>query len=182
MDPSKDANHARKMSTAALLWGKAQPAVSAYIRAAVRDFHDAEDVTQATVRYLIENFDDYDPATPFAAWAIGIARYRVLEHIHQKGRTAKLLSEDVIKNLPDAFVAVEPKIGPQQEALEACMEQLSPKHKDVLYRKYYENVGHEDIAKHLGVKANTISVMLRRVRLALAQCIEKRLKTGASHG
>lgn len=52
----------------------------------------------------------------------------------------------------------------------------------MLYRKYYENVGHEDIAKHIGVKPNTIAVMLRRVRLALAQCIEKRMQVGGSHG
>lgn len=53
------------VSQLALLWGKAQHAVSAYVHAAVRNHHDAEDVIQATVTYITHHFDEYDAGRPF---------------------------------------------------------------------------------------------------------------------
>ncbi|MFK7787922.1 MAG: RNA polymerase sigma factor [Phycisphaeraceae bacterium] len=179
---SSEANNSKKMSKLTLLWGQAQPTVTAYIRASLRDHHDSEDVTQATVQYLVEHFDDYDPTTPFAAWAIGIARYRILECIHQRKRSARVLSDEVIQMLPDAFVAIEDKVLPQQDALEQCIQKLPPRSKQVLYRKYYEGVRHEEIATALNIAPNSVTVMLRRIRQTLARCIESRMATkgGAS--
>lgn len=180
---NKDSHNSKKMSKLTLLWGQAQPTVTAYIRASLRDHHDSEDVTQATVQYLVEHFDDYDPSTPFAAWAIGIARYRVLECIHQRKRSARVLSDEVIQMLPAAFVAVEDKVLPQQDALEQCIEKLSERSKNVLYRKYYEGVRHEEIATALDIAPNSVTVMLRRIRQTLSQCIQSRMaKEGGARG
>lgn len=164
-----------KMSKMTLLWGQAQPTVTAYIRALLRDHHDSEDVTQATVQYIVEHFDDFDPSTSFTAWAIGVARYRIFECIRQRQRHARVLSDEVIQMLPDAFVAIEDKIIPQQDALEHCMKKLNDRSKRVLYRKYYEGARHEEIAKLLEIAPNSVTVLLRRIREALAKCIESRM-------
>ena len=175
-----DANNnmmTKRMSTLALLWGKAQPTVTAYIRSSLRDHHDSEDVTQATVQYIVEHFDEFDLSTNFVAWAIGIARYRVLECIRQRQRNARVLSEEVIQMLPAAFVAIEDKVVPQQDALEQCMEKLNDRSKDVLYRKYYEGARHQEIASSLEIEPNSVTVLLRRIRETLAKCIESRMST-----
>lgn len=166
---------AAKVSKLALLWGQAQPAVTAYIRASLRDHHDCEDVTQATAQYIVKNFDDYDPATPFTAWAIGVARYRILGCIRQQQRHARVLSDDVIQILPKAFIAMESKALPQQDALEQCVQKLNDRSKGMLFRKYSEGASHRDIAKSLDVAPNTVTVLLRRIREKLAKCIESRM-------
>lgn len=167
----------RKMSDLALLWGKALPAVSAFIRSAVQDYHDSEDVTQATVHYIARHFDEYDPARPFVAWAIGIARYRVLEHRHQKGRSPALLGERALESLSEAFIDVSPEMDARREALEHCLGLLKKRHQAVVRQRYFEGASREDIAERLGVKANTVSVTLRRVRESLARCIDERMQS-----
>ena len=183
MSEQQDKQFSRKMSKLALLWGQAQPTVTAYIRASLRDHHDSEDVTQATVQYIVEHFDDFDPSTPFVAWAIGIARYRVLECIRQRKRHARVLSEEVIQMLPNAFVAIEDRVLPQQDALEQCMDKLNDRSKNALYRKYYEGARHEEIATSLEIAPNSVTVLLRRIRETLARCIESRLASeGGARG
>nr|MBX2852376.1 hypothetical protein [Phycisphaeraceae bacterium] len=90
-------------SRLALLWGRAQHSVSAYVHAAVRNHHDAEDVVQATVAYIAHHFDEYDPERPFQAWAIGIARYRILDHRNKNRRQPLLLGDDALESLTHAM-------------------------------------------------------------------------------
>ena len=175
MSEQQDKDYSRKMSKLTLLWGQTQPTVTAYIRASLQDHHDSEDVTQATVQYIVEHFDDFDPSTSFTAWAIGVARYRILECIRQRKRNACSLPEDVIQSLPDAFVAIEDKVLPQQDALELCIDKLNDRSKNVLYHKYYEGARHEEIAGVIGIAPNSVTVLLRRIRETLARCIESRL-------
>ncbi|MEM9345481.1 MAG: sigma-70 family RNA polymerase sigma factor [Planctomycetota bacterium] len=183
MPEQPDKLNAKRMSKLTLLWGESQPTVTAYIRASLRDYHDSEDVTQATVQYLVEHFDEFDPSTNFTTWAIGIARYRILECLRQRQRNARVLSDDVIKMLPDAFVAIEDRVLPQQDALEFCIEKLTPRSKSALYRKYYEGARHEEIADALDIAPNSVTVMLRRIRETLARCIESRLASeGGARG
>lgn len=172
----------RKMSKLALLWGETQPTVTAYIRASLRNHHDCEDVTQATVQYIVEHFDDFDPSTSFTAWAIGVARYRILECIRQRKRHTRVLSEEVIQMLPNAFVAIEDRVLPQQDALEQCIERLNERSKNALYRKYYEGAQHEEIASALEIAPNSVTVLLRRIRETLAKCIESRLASEGGAG
>jgi len=176
----QDKQLSKKMSKLALLWGQAQPTVTAYIRASLRDHHDSEDVTQATVQYIVEHFDDFDPSTPFVAWAIGVARYRILECIRQRKRHARVLSEEVIEMLPNAFVSIEDKVLPQQDALEQCIKKLNDRSKGARYRKYYEGARDEEIASALGIAPNSVTVLLRRIRETLAKCIESRLAAEGS--
>ena len=58
-------------------WTLAQPVVSAYVAAVVRDFRDRDDVLQAISVAVLEAFSSYDPARPFTAWAMGIARNQI---------------------------------------------------------------------------------------------------------
>jgi len=36
---------------------------------------------QETCLTLWEKYDEYDPATPFCAWAFTVARFKVLSHV-----------------------------------------------------------------------------------------------------
>jgi hypothetical protein len=53
------------------LWTLAVPAVSSFVASLVRDFQDCDDVLRDTAVAVVESFDQYDPARPFLAWALG---------------------------------------------------------------------------------------------------------------
>ena len=168
------------VSQLALLWGKAQHAVSAYVHAAVRNHHDAEDVIQATVTYITHHFDEYDPARPFQAWAIGIAHYRILDHRHKDKRKPLLLGDAALDSLTDAMTRQAPDADHRREALEYCMSRLKPEHRRVLADRYYHDHSRQEIADTLGIQARSVTVLLRRVRLVLAECIANRVKGASS--
>lgn len=168
------------ISQLALLWGKAQHAVSAYVHAAVRNHHDAEDVIQATVTYIAHHFDEYDRARPFQAWAIGIARYRILDHRNKNKRQPLLLGDAALESLTNAMTRQAATADDRREALEHCMDRLKPEHRQVLADRYYEDNSRQEIAESLGIQARSVSVLLRRIRLVLAECIGKRMKGAAS--
>lgn len=163
------------VSRLALLWGKAQHSVSAYVHAAVRNHHDAEDVIQATVTYIAHHIDDYDPTRPFQAWAIGIARYRIMDHRNKNKRQPLLLGDDALESLTDAMVRQASAADERREALDHCMGRLKPEHRQALSDRYFNNNSRDEIADKLGIQARSVSVLLRRIRLILAECISLRL-------
>ena len=164
-----------KMSQLALLWGQAKPSVSAYVRSIVRNHHDAEDVIQSTVSQIALRFDDYDPDRPFVAWALGFARYAVLEYRRKSLRKPLLLGEDALEALSGAIVQESQQVDDRYEALEHCISRLSEQHRQVLTQRYRQDRTREEIATQLQVKQNTISVMLRRIRRALGDCVRERM-------
>lgn len=167
------------ISQLALLWGKAQHSVSAYVHAAVRNHHDAEDVIQATVTYITHHFDEYDRTRPFQAWAIGIARYRILDHRNKNKRQPLLLGDEALESLTHAMTRQAPAADERREALEHCLARLKPEHRQVLADRYYQDNSRQEIADNLGIQARSVSVLLRRIRLILAQCIDSRMKGAA---
>ena len=164
-----------KMSQLALLWGQAKPAVFAYVRSVVRNHHDAEDVIQATVSRIAEHFDEYDPSKPFVAWALGFARYIVMEYRNKSYRRPLLLGDEALESLSHAIVEESGRIDDRYEALEHCIDRLSERHQSILSQRYRKDKTRQQIAEQLEIKENTVSVTLRRIRQALADCVTDRL-------
>lgn len=166
---------AEKMSRLAMLWGEALPSVSTFVRSVVRNPHDADDVIQATVSYLAQHFDDYDPKTPFIAWAIKVSRYRIMEQRHQNTRQPLLLGDEALASLSCVMAEESAYQQDRLHALEHCMGRLSTHHQQVLANRYYEHQSREEIAEAMSIKVNSVSVMLFRIRQVLHECINNRL-------
>lgn len=180
MDQQAQLQSTERMSRMAMLWGKALPSVSAFVHSAVRNPHDAEDVIQATVSYIAQHFDNYDPETPFVAWAIGVSRYRIMDHRNQNTRRPLLLGDEALASFCVAMAEESGQREDRLEALEHCIGRLSDHHQQILAKRYYEDQSREDIAEALGIKTNSVSVMLFRIRQALHGCINSRLGGTAS--
>lgn len=164
-----------KMSELTLRWGKAQTSVTAYVRSIVRNHHDAEDVIQATVTHILDHYDEYDPSRPFVAWAIGIARIRILHSRDKNQRKPLLLGDKAMEALSDAMATESEQVDQRLEALEHCIGRLSDKHQRVLEKRYRDQDSRKDIAQAMGLKENSVSVLLRRVRHVLEDCVTQRL-------
>src|SRR6516225_195635 len=76
--------------------------LSGYLLAATGNLHEAEDLLQEVSVALWEGFDRYDPKRPFQAWALGIARHKVLDWRERSGRRSRGLSMEVLEALEEA--------------------------------------------------------------------------------
>jgi RNA polymerase sigma-70 factor (ECF subfamily) len=72
------------------------------------------------------------------------------------------------------------QVDQRVEALEHCISRLSEKHQRVLERRYRDQDSRKDIAEAMGLKENSVSVLLRRVRHVLEDCVTRRLGGASS--
>ncbi|MGV2333979.1 MAG UNVERIFIED_CONTAM: sigma-70 family RNA polymerase sigma factor [Planctomycetaceae bacterium] len=87
-------------------WTLAQPVVSSFIGAMVRDFTDRDDVLQETAVAVLESADRYDQSRPFIAWALGIARNQIRMYLRRDSQQRLVFDESLISQLQDSFAAV----------------------------------------------------------------------------
>jgi RNA polymerase sigma-70 factor (ECF subfamily) len=156
------------------LWSLAQPAVSAFITAVVRDFSERDDVLQDVAVAVLENFESYDESRPFTPWAIGIARNQIGLYLRRKRRNRYTFDTDAIESLAAAFDAISDDETHLMERLRVCVAQLGSRSRRLCELRYRDDLKPAAIATAVSMTANGVSKALQRVRQQLRTCIEGR--------
>jgi len=172
-DPKRQPNDDLRFTR---LWIEAQHTLTGFVTLHVHDYALVDDILQEVATQATENFDQYDPTRPFGAWLIGIARMRIAEAYRKKGRSPVIFSNDVMESITTAFIAAQPDASDRLEALRACMDKLSERHRRVIDLRYSRLKSSEQIADQVGGSAEAIDSMLYRIRMALRQCISSFLE------
>lgn len=159
----------------ASLWTQAQPVVSAYLAGMLPDYHARQEVLQNTAVVLVRKFRDYDADRPFAAWAIGVARLELLKHRSRSSEKRVLFSEALLEAAADRFAETSNRQGATEEALEACLGELTDRSRKLLKLRYTGDLATEQIAEQIGAKHSAVRVALHRVRKTLRDCIDQRM-------
>src|SRR5262245_39344456 len=116
----------------------------AYLLAAVRDPHEAEDLLQDVSLAATTSWRQYDPAGPFLPWAREIARRRMLDFVGRRARRPALLDPEVLARLDVAAARLDAEaVEPRREALRRCLEGLGGHVRRVLELRYDERLGVE---------------------------------------
>jgi RNA polymerase sigma-70 factor, ECF subfamily len=156
-------------------WTQAQPAVARYISSLVPGFQEAEDALQNVAVVLLRKFSVYDPQQPFIAWALGIARYEVLNHRRGFARNRLLFTPELAEQASHVYQELLPELDERHRALRECLSGIGERTAEVLRLRYQESLEPKDIAPRIGMTSGAIRVMLNRVRGILHGCIERRL-------
>jgi RNA polymerase sigma-70 factor (ECF subfamily) len=158
------------------LWTAAQPAVAGYIRSLIHGT-DADDVLQETALALFRRFADYDPARPFVAWALGVAKFQVLGHRRDAARSFVTFDNELLERYTDEWTESCPSSDYRAGALENCFGELTGRGRQTLRMRYYEGFTAEDIARRTASRGAAVRVMLQRIRDSLRACVEHQLST-----
>jgi RNA polymerase sigma-70 factor, ECF subfamily len=165
-------SQARELS---VLWTKAHPIVSAYFRASLRDFHQAEDLLQETAAVVAEKFTTYDASRSFVSWVLGVARNKLLHHLRTHSNDRHVFDEATIREITDVYSELESESSVMSAALQTCIDRVSGRPRKVLEMRYIRELTPATIAAQTGTNANAVAVMLHRIRRALRECIEKQI-------
>ncbi|MGB0767799.1 MAG: sigma-70 family RNA polymerase sigma factor [Phycisphaeraceae bacterium] len=163
-------------------WASAMPAIEAFVGSAVRDLNDRDDVIQATSEHLARRFDEFEEGTSFTAWAVQIARFRVMELYRDRSRDKLMLSGDALEAVAKVVPEVSGEQAERHAALERCMAHLGEHQRRLLELRYTQSMTPAVIAERMGKSSNTISAALLRIRKALRRCIEARLADAKAEG
>lgn len=148
-------------------------AIRAYVRRLVPTRADADDVMQEVSIVLWKKFGEFREDGNFRAWAFGVARYAALSWRRDKARDRLVLNEEVVSKLAEETADDEPHLKRQREALEACMDKVSPEHRDLLMRAYQPEATIHDVARDSGRSVPGFYQWLHRVRRMLHDCISR---------
>lgn len=174
-DPQQDANDELRVELN-VQWTKAYPAVFAFIRASVRDFHSSEDIMQEVAAAVARSFDTYDRTRSFRAWVFGIARNKVLMHLRSKTTDRHVFDDQTVEALAAASEqSSDLAHSARREALAACLGRVSGRARKFLDMRYAEGNSVASIAKSVGTTSNAVSLVLHRIRLSLKECVEHKL-------
>ncbi len=156
--------------------------IYAYLLAAVRNHHDAEDLLQEVSLAATRSWERYEEGTNFRAWAREIARRRVLDYSKRLDRRAALLDPEVLSRLEAAALEVE-ETQPadlRRDALRKCLEAVQGPSRRVLELRYDQRLDVPRIAAAVGRTVQATYAILKRVRQALRECADRRLSGAVS--
>jgi RNA polymerase sigma-70 factor (ECF subfamily) len=157
------------------LFSRNQSRVQAYIRSLVPDAASADDVFQATSLVLWRSFATYDRDREFLPWALGVARHQVLMFWRTKRRDRHVFSESLIAMLADEARGRAEMATDRQRALDACVESLPPRQRDLIRMFYGENKSANAIAASWDRTVHAVYKALKVMRKGLLECVERRL-------
>jgi len=157
-----------------LLFVRHENSIRAFVRALQPSLSDADDVMQETFLTVSRKASTFEPGTNFVAWACGIARLKVLEDFRQRKR-ANVLSEAAIIALTEDAPSPQ-SLSEREDALEGCLDRLTPKVRDLLWRRYSRRQSSMEMAEAAGMTPNAVRVALSKARVALRDCINAQLQ------
>jgi len=141
---------------------------------------EAEDLVQETfiVAFGARNAPAPQSGRAMAAWLRGVARNLFLQHCRRQKRQATPMAPAVLEQAEHVWATEFLRAGDgfdYVEALRECVRKLTERQREALDLRYAKRTSRADMAGALAMTENGVKSLLRRIRSALADCIQNRL-------
>jgi len=153
-----------------------QNRIHAFILYLVPNRNDAEDILQETLTEVWNKFDDYKAGTDFVAWAVTIAKYKVLNFRKKNKKNITGLKNETIEILQKEGSKSLNSLNNQVDVLKKCVEELSDKEKKYLRLKYESNLTFKRIAEQFGISIQAVCKAVSRIHARLVRCVRLNLR------
>jgi len=154
--------------------------ISCYIKALVANENDRRDLLQKTNLVLWKNFSRYDSSKPFIFWALATAKNVVRGHYRDRKRDRLVFDEAILERLETSVQHQIEQVPRRHEMLKECLSSLAPEQRTILSLRYTHGHSIDHISEVCGRSNPGVKSLLLRLRRALAQCIEQKLKPNSS--
>ncbi|HUI15536.1 MAG TPA: sigma-70 family RNA polymerase sigma factor [Xanthobacteraceae bacterium] len=152
-----------------LLFARHHLRVFRFLTRIVKSEETAEDLLNEVFLDVWRGARGFEARSQVTTWILGIARYKALSALRQRSYTP--LDDDVAESLEDT--ADDPEVSMQKTdrsaVLQACLRQLSSAHRQVIDLVYYHEQSIEEIARVIGVLANTVKTRVFHARKRIAE-------------
>ena len=142
---------------------------------ALRDAHDAEDVTQQVFVAVWRSRHTLTPSSSaLPAWLIGIARHKVADARASRARDAARVAAVVA--LPDPEEATGDQsaevVLTERLVVRQAVEELPDPRRTILFLSFWEERSHTEIAEVVDLPLGTVKSHVRRGLIQLHQTLE----------
>jgi RNA polymerase sigma-70 factor, ECF subfamily len=153
-----------------------QQRVRLFILSLVPNQADADDILQETSAVLWRKFDEFRPGSDFRAWAFQVAYHKVKAFQELHGRKRLVFGPSVLGRLTTIAAGEPDRVPATLDALAACKEQLGEADRDLIERRYQPGATTDSVASDVGRSAAAIYKSVVRIRRALYECIQRKLR------
>ena len=148
-----------------------------YLRAAVGNSTDVDDLFQETMIVAWRRLDDFDQERPFGHWLRGIAKRLVLAHHRQSGTRP---CDSVVLDQLDARIgelANRPGDTWQDKLalLPNCVQSLPDHFRHAVRLRYFQEQAIGQLAESLEASEAAVKKRLQRARSLILDCIQKNM-------
>ena len=157
--------------------------IQAHIRGLVRDAALAEDVFQEVWVRLERLTRRGERVANVPAWCRATARLVALESWRKQRREQPTTDAVLATLVEQAYEEQDTQADfwhDQTAALAHCLESLPSRSRELITRRYRHDQPIADIAAQLGQSLGSVKTALCRLRLALAECVRKRIESHPS--
>ena len=147
------------------------------ITALIGDRMTADDLFQEVAVIMTRKRNQLAEDGNFTAWGCAIAKNVVRDYRKKKARQkVRLLDDEALEAVAAVFEDTsEHAWEDRRRALQECSEGLPQEQRDLMLKRYEENIPVGKIAGILNKTRGAVDTMLYRIRKALLDCIETKL-------
>jgi RNA polymerase sigma-70 factor, ECF subfamily len=128
----------------------------------------AEEIVNDVFLEVWRNAHRFEAKSQVATWLLGIARYKALSALRR--RSEAQIDEDAVAAIADPADDAETTADRQSRSaiLRKCLTQLPAAQREVIDLVYYQDKSVEEVAKFVGVAANTVKTRMFYARNRMA--------------
>ncbi len=143
-----------------------------FLQRLLRDEALAEDALSEVFLDVWRQAGSFEGRSSVSTWLLAMARNKAWSALRKRRESA--LDEGVAEAMEDE--GDDPEVQLQKSdkgaAIRACMEKLSPEHREVLDLVYYHETSVEEVAMIVQIPENTVKTRLFHARKKLAELLK----------
>jgi RNA polymerase sigma-70 factor (ECF subfamily) len=153
--------------------------LSLYLRCAVSDSTQVDDLFQETLLTAWKILPRFDRTRPFGPWLRGIASKLILVHRRKQARRFLFLDEQVLEHLESRHAALAQMpgdtLGDKLDSLRDCLRTLPDPYRQAVELRYHVEMSSDRLAQRLSISAEALKKRLQRGRAKLLVCLKRKL-------
>jgi RNA polymerase sigma-70 factor (ECF subfamily) len=142
-----------------------------FILRIVRDATAAEDLVSQVFLDVWRTAGQFQGRSQVSTWLLSIARFKALTAMRQR-RFEDIDQEDV-RQIPDGNDTPETSLDRSDTSaiLRACVQKLSPAHREIINLVYYHEKSVEEVGQIIGIPQSTVKTRMFYARKQLADLL-----------
>ena len=151
-----------------------------YIFHFVGDKNETEDILQNVFSKTYKNLNRFDVSRKFSSWIYRIAHNESINFLKRRNKRYIVSWEDIATTKDKLDTATNEEIPEEKwehmeivREIDAALEKLPPKYKQVLKLRYFQEYSYEEIGDLLGKPVNTIGTLINRAKRKLLEIAKK---------
>ena len=149
----------------------------------IKNNDDAEDLTIEAFGKAFNRIQQYSPSYAFSTWLFKIASNNCIDFIRKK-RVHLTSMDHAYTGDSGESIGIQVKgdgMDPEQtyikqqkvQTMREVVEKLKPRYKDLIKKRYFEELSYEEIATEMDLPLGTVKAKLFRAREFLANLMKK---------